>query len=176
MNDEIFNARSVEKTNTINADAFASERGPAGLVNTGKIAWGEPTTKRHTSKSEFDVTKLDTLPRVDIFYAHANMSPDLMEAAVRAGAKGIVVAGVGDGNMTEATLKTLESLRKSGTLVVRSSRVPKGPVLRNSEVNDDKAGFVASGELSPAKSRVLSQLALTKTNDPKKVQEMFNIY
>ena len=49
-------------------------------------------------------------------------------------------------------------------------------MLRNNEVNDDKMGFVASGELNPAKSRVLLQLALTKTNDPKQVQRMFNEY
>ncbi|WP_413291335.1 type II asparaginase [Bdellovibrio sp. HCB337] len=177
MNDEIHNARNVEKVNTINVEAFASpERGPEGLVNTGKIAWSEPSTKKHTSKSEFNIEKTDKLPRVDIFYAYANMAPDIIEAAVKAGAKGVVIAGVGDGNMTEATLKTLERLHKEGLLVVRSSRVPIGPVLRNSEVDDDKMGFVASGEFNPAKSRVLAMLALTKTNDPKKVQEMFNTY
>lgn len=177
MNDEIHNARNVEKVNTINVEAFASpERGPEGLVNTGKIAWGEPTTKKHTSKSEFSVDNMDKLPRVDIFYAYANMAPDIIDAAVKNGAKGIVIAGVGDGNMTEETLKTVERLRKNGILVVRASRVPIGPVLRNSEVDDDKMGFVASGEFSPAKSRVLAMLALTKTNDPKKVQEMFNTY
>ena len=61
-------------------------------------------------------------------------------------------------------------------VVVRSTRLPTGIVLRNNEVDDDKMGFVASGELNPAKSRVLAQLALTKTNDPKQVQEMFNEY
>ena len=49
-------------------------------------------------------------------------------------------------------------------------------MLRNNEIDDDKNGFVASGELNPAKSRVLVQLALTKTSDPKKVQTMFNTY
>ncbi len=78
------------------------------------------------------------------------------------------IAGVGDGNMTkEATADALEALvKKDGLLVVRSSRVPTGIVLRNNEINDDKAGFVASGEFNPQKSRVLAMLALTKTNDP----------
>lgn len=71
----------------------------------------------------------------------------------------------------------LEKLAKQrGLLVIRSSRVPTGLVLRNNEIDDDKAGFVASGELNPAKSRVLAQLALTKTRDPKKVQQIFNTY
>lgn len=178
MNDEIHPARNVEKFNTTNVETFRSpERGPQGLVHTGKISWFEPSEKKHTTKSEFDVAKLNQLPRVDILYAHSNMPTDLIDASAKAGAKGIVVAGVGDGNMTKEALAELENLaKKNNLLVVRSTRLPTGMVLRNSEVNDDKSGFVASGEFNPAKSRVLAQLALTKTRDPKKVQEMFNNY
>lgn len=178
INDEIHAARNVEKMNTTNVETFKSpERGPQGLVNTGKIAWFEPMDKRNTARSEFSVEGLQKLPRVDILYAHANMSPDLIDAAVRGGAKGIVIAGVGDGNMTEGALAALERWAKQkGILVVRSTRLPTGMVLRNNEVNDDKSGFVASGEFNPAKSRVLAQLALTETNDPKRVQQMFNTY
>jgi L-asparaginase len=110
---------------------------------------------------------------VDIIYAHANMSADLIDAAIRNGAKGIVVAGVGDGNMTAAALDVLTKAAKNGIAVVRSTRLPKGIVLRNNEVNDDEKGFVASGELNPGKSRVLLQLALTKTTDPVRIQKMF---
>jgi L-asparaginase len=179
VNDEIHAARNVEKMNTTNVETFKSpERGPQGLVNTGKISWFEPMKdKRHTSDSEFSVEKLDKLPRVDIIYAHANMSPDLIDSAARGGAKGIVVAGVGDGNMTKPALTELEKVAKQdGVLIIRSTRLPTGLVLRNNEVNDDKAGFVASGEFNPAKSRVLAQLSLTETNDPKKVQKIFNTY
>jgi L-asparaginase len=178
INDQIHSARDVEKTNTTNVEAFESpERGVQGLVNTGKIRWFEPTDKRHTDESEFSVQKLEALPRVDILYAHANMSPDLIDAAVRDGAKGLVIAGVGDGNMTQQAASELERLvKEEGLIVVRSTRVPTGVVLRNSEVNDDKAGFVASGELNPAKSRVLAQLALTRTHDPRTVQKMFDVY
>jgi L-asparaginase len=178
VNDEIHSARNIEKLNTTNIQAFASpERGPQGLVNTGKIAWFEPMDKRHTTRSEFSVDKLAALPRVDIIYAHANMSPDLIQAAVTGGAKGLVIAGVGDGNMTKEAVDALEkSAKENGVLVVRSSRIATGLVLRNNEINDDKMGFVASGEFNPAKSRVLAQLALTKTHDPKRVQEIFNTY
>ena len=101
------------------------------------------------------------------------MSADLIDAAIRNGAKGIVVAGVGDGNMTGAALDTLAKAAKSGVVVVRSTRLPSGIVLRNNEVNDDQMGFIASGELNPPKSRVLLQLALTKTSDPVQIQRMF---
>ena len=126
--------------------------------------------------SSLSTENSEALPRVDVIYAHANMSADLIDAAIRNGAKGIVVAGVGDGNMTAAALDVLTKAAKNGVVVVRSTRLPAGIVLRNNEVNDDKLGFVVSGELNPAKSRVLLQLALTKTKDPKQIQKMFYEY
>ena len=119
---------------------------------------------------------LDKLPRVDVLYAHANMSADLIDAAVKNGAKGLVIAGVGDGNMTTPALDAVSRAAKNGIVIVRSSRLPAGLTLRNNEVNDDENGFVASGELNPAKSRVLLQLALTKTNDPVRIQKIFYEY
>jgi L-asparaginase len=177
MNDEVHQARSVEKMNTTNVETFHSpERGPEALVNTGKITWFESSNKKHTTNSEFSVGSAENLPRVDVIYAHANMSADLIDAAVKNGAKGIVVAGVGDGNMTQEAMHALQKARKQNVVVVRSTRLPTGLVLRNNEVDDDKEGFVASGEFNPAKARVLTALAITKTTDPKKVQEMFNVY
>ena len=111
-----------------------------------------------------------------MIYAHANMSADLIDAAISNGAKGLVIAGVGDGNMTTPALDVLTRAAKSGVVVVRSTRLPSGITLRNNEVNDDEKGFVASGELNPAKSRVLLQLALTKTKDPVAIQKMFYEY
>jgi L-asparaginase len=178
MNDQIHSARTVEKTDTINMQTMMSpDRGPAGLVNTGKIAWLDMPAGKHTAQSEFDISNVTALPRVDIIYAHANMSPDLIDAAINNGAKGIVVAGVGDGNMTKEAVAALQkAVKEKGILVVRSTRLSTGVVLRNSEVNDDEMGFVASGEFNPGKSRVLAQLALLKTNDPKTVQTMFYTY
>jgi L-asparaginase len=151
LNDTIHYARNVMKTDTTSVQTFQSlNRGPAGVVHTGKI--------------------------VDVIYAHANMSADLIDAAVRNGAKGLVIAGVGDGNMTTAALDAVTKAAKSGIVVVRSTRLAEGITLRNNEVNDDEKGLVASGELNPAKSRVLLQLALTKTNDPVRIQRMFYEY
>jgi L-asparaginase len=177
LNDTIHYARNVVKTDTTSVQTFVSiNRGPAGLVNTGKIFWFEPMDKKLGSSSEFSVDGLDKLPRVDIVYAHAGMSADLIESAIAKGAKGIVVAGVGDGNMTTPALDALTTAAKNGVVVVRSTRLPEGIVLRNNEVNDDEKGFVASGELNPAKSRVLLQLALTRTTDPVRIQRMFYEY
>jgi L-asparaginase len=177
MNDEIHYARNVTKTDTTSIQTFKSLiRGPAGQVHTGKTFWWEPMDRKVGNATEFSVEGVTKLPRVDIIYAHANMSADLIDAAITNGAQGLVVAGVGDGNMTTPALDALTKAAKAGIAVVRSTRLPMGIVLRNNEVNDDEKGFVASGELNPAKSRVLLMLALTKTKDPKQIQKMFEIY
>ena len=93
-----------------------------------------------------------------------------------AGAQGIVVAGVGDGNMTAPALDALAALAKKGMVVVRSSRVGNGIVKRNVEVDDDKLGFVTAQDLNPQKARILLQLALIKTSDPAEIQRMFEEY
>lgn len=177
LNDEIHYARNVVKTDTTSVQTFKSlNRGPAGLVHTGTVEWFQPMDRKLGPASEFSVDGLDALPRVDIIYAHANMSPDLIEAAIRNGARGIVIAGVGDGNLTAPALEVVARAAKSGTVVVRSTRLPMGLVLRNNEVDDDALGLIASGELNPAKSRVLLQLALTRTTDAKRIQRMFYEY
>ena len=103
---------------------------------------------------------------MDIIFACADMSPDLIDAAVANGAKGIVIAGVGNGNMNKASLDAAASAAKKGVVVVRSSRVATGNVGRNVEVNDDELGFIASDELNPQKARILLSLALLKTRTP----------
>jgi L-asparaginase/Glu-tRNA(Gln) amidotransferase subunit D len=79
-----------------------------------------------------------------------------------AGAKGIVLAAVGDGNATQAQIGALASAAADGIVVVRSSRVGSGIVRRNIEVDDDALGFVAAYELNPQKARVLLRLRCSK--------------
>jgi L-asparaginase len=147
-----------------------------GAVLFGSTVWYRNPTDAHTANSELGIEGVTALPRVDIVYAHANMSPDLIDAAVKNGAKGIVIAGVGDGNMTAPALEAVERAVAAGAVVVRSSRVNGGIVRRNIETNDDEMGTVASMELNPAKARVLLQLVLLRTADPTQVQDYFNRY
>ena len=111
-----------------------------------------------------------------IVYSHVNLGGLMIDAMVEKGVKGIVLAGVGDGNTTDAALAALERAAKKGVAVVRCSRTGSGVVDRNVEVNDDKMGFIAGMELSAQKARILLMLGLTKTSDVKKLQEYFNEY
>ena len=178
MNDEIHYAVEITKTMTVNPATMKSpNRGLAGKIDAQIVRFFSPTEKRHTINSQFRIAEdVKELPHVDIIYAHANMKRNLIDAAVKSGAKGIVIAGVGDGNMTNEALNALAEHSKKGIIVVRSSKVGSGAVKRNIEVDDDKYGFVASMELNPVKARVLLQLALRETKDTKKIQQMFMEY
>lgn len=177
VNDDIHGARSFTKTSTTDVQTFRSiEYGLIGASLYGDNRWFRTPFRRHTSGSDLSVKGVKELPRVDVIYITADVSPDLITAAVNNGAKGIVTAGVGNGNMTGAALEAVQAAVKKGVVVVRSSRVISGTVGRNVEVNDDEAGTVASAEHNPGRSRVLLKLALLKTSDPKKIQEYFYSY
>jgi L-asparaginase len=176
-NDEIHFAREVAKTNTTQVGTFrATHRGLAGLVNAGRLHLYAPPVRRHTRDSEFSVAGLAPLPRVEIVYAHAGMGRDSIDAAVRAGAQGLVIAGVGDGNLGAVALRAAAGAARAGVAVVRSSRTGGGVVERNIEVDDDALGLIAADELNPPKARVLLMLGLTRTRDVRALQEMFYVY
>ncbi len=177
VNDWIHGASSLTKASTTAVQTFLSPlRGLVGTVAYGDAEFYRGPVGRNTVDSEFSLEGLTSLPRVDIVMAYENMDGALIDCAVAAGAKGVVVAGVGNGNMTETALNALGAQAKKGIVCVRSSRVVTGRVGRNVEVDDDKYGFVASLDLNPQKSRVLLRLALTKTKDPKQIQRYFDQY
>jgi L-asparaginase len=177
MNDWIHGAHSLTKTSTTAIQTFMSPlRGVVGISSYGKNDFYNTPVWKHTTGSEFDVASVTRLPRVDILYACADMSPDLIDAAVANGAKGIVIAGVGNGNMNQASLDAAARAAKRGVVVVRSSRVVTGTVGRNVEVNDDELNLIASDELNPQKSRVLLMLALLTPRGTADIQNLFYTY
>lgn len=176
MNDMINGARDLQKTNTLRVDTFQSpELGALGYFEGGKPVFYKASTRKHTKNTEFDISNLSDLPRVDIIYSHVNDDGKMAEAAVANGARGIVHAGTGNGSIHEKAEPALYNAAKKGIVVVRAARVPNGPTIESTPAWDE-AGFVHAGTLSPQKARILLQLALTKTNDPTKITEMFKQY
>lgn len=177
MNDWIHGAHSLTKTSTTAIQTFMSPlRGLVGISTYGRNDFYNTPQWKHTTESEFEINNVTTLPRVDILYAYADMSPDLINASVASGARGIIIAGVGNGNMNQASLEAVANAAKKGTVVVRSSRVPTGTVGRNVEVNDDAMNLIASDELNPQKARILLMLALLKPRTPAQIQNLFYTY
>ena len=174
MNDEIHAAREVTKTNTTNVAAFASPNsGKIGTVNYGTVNFYMAPLRKHTISSDFNIKDIKALPRVDIIYGHAQDSGDLVDAAVQKGAKGIIVAGVGNGNLYPDLQAALAKASEAGVIVVRSSRTGSGSTSVGAEVDDAKLGFLTADNLNPQKARVLLMLALGKTSDKAKIQSFF---
>ena len=177
MNGLILGAESVLKMNTIDVQTFqAPNSGALGYIFNGKVFYNQAPLKKHTTQSVFDVTNLNSLPKVGIVYSYSNIEADMVTPLLHHDYKGIIHAGVGNGNIHKNIFPVLTEARKKGILVVRSSRVPTGPTTLDAEVDDAQYHFIASQELNPQKSRVLLMLALTKTNDWKQIQQYFNEY
>ncbi|AJK70223.1 type II asparaginase [Campylobacter coli] len=176
MNDKILSARGVVKTHSLNVDAFSSpDFGDLGYIVDGKVFFYNNVTKAHTKNAPFDVSKLTSLPKVDILYSYSNDGSGVAAKALfEHGTKGIVVAGSGAGSIHKNQKDVLKELLKKGLKVVVSSRVVAGCVAVSD--SDEKLGFISAEDLNPQKARVLLILALTKTSDPKKIQEYFLKY
>jgi L-asparaginase len=176
-NDSIHGAREVVKTNTLSVQTFESPNmGLLGALHYGSFRMYRKPLKKHTTNSIFSIRSIEELPRVVVIFAHSNMNGDLIRAAVEMGVKGIVLAGVGNGNASKRAIAAMAEAREQGVVIVRSTRSSSGAVLRNQEVDDDANGFVVSDQLNPAKARVLLQLGLTQTDDVKAIQEYFWTY
>lgn len=177
MNDRIHGAHSLTKSNTTSVETFLSPvNGLMGTVIYGDVKYFRGPFRKHTLYSEFSPEYTLPLPRVDIIYACTDMPPDLIGASVDRGARGIVIAGDGNGNMNRATIDAARLYAGKGIVIVRASRVPTGTVGRNVEVDDDANGFIASDELNPAKARILLMLALVKKRSRKNIQKLFYTY
>lgn len=182
MNGKVHNARYVQKQVCEGLDAFDSrEAGPIARLKgcqithyTRSIGQKHGEASQLTLEKALNTTDEKTLPRVSIYYAAALADDKMLEAVLMTKPQGIIVAGVGNGNVAGSTLSVLQEASRQGISVVRSSRCSSGYVTRNLEVADDAFGFIVAHDLNPQKARILLMLALQKTNDPSRIQIFFN--
>jgi len=176
LNDEIQTARDVTKTSTLRLEAFRShDLGMLGYADPdGRVAIYRRPSRRHAPDTEFDVAGRAELPRVDIAGSYAGADGSAVRAFVAAGARGIVSAALPPGVTTPAETEALLEARRRGLLVVVSSRAGSGRVLPRTVLRQQ--GLVAADNLTPQKARVLTMLALTRTEDASEVQRMFDEY
>lgn len=176
MNGKVYGAADVTKTNTTSVETFQSPNsGPLGYIHNGEVRFFRPAAKQ-ADAPYFNIAGLKALPKVGIAYGYSSVEGDVVKMMIKKDYKGIVYAGVGNGNIHKNVFPELEKARKDGIIVVRSSRVPTGATTLDAEVDDNKYEFVASWGLNPQKARILLMLALTKTDDWKAIQKYFNNY
>lgn len=192
MNGKVYGAADVTKTNTTSVETFQSPNaGALGYIHNGEVFYyhapanysgqcvdyvHEGTLHAEPRTPHFNIDGLKALPKVGIAYGYSNVEGDVIDMMIEKNYKGIVYAGVGNGNIHKNVFPELEKARKAGIIVVRSSRVPTGATTLDAEVDDNKYRFVASWGLNPQKARILLMLALTQTDDWRVIQKYFNNY
>ena len=176
LNNEIQAARDVTKTNSYRLETFSSnELGFLGYADSDEdVVFYRNPTKVHTTDTEFDISGLSELPRVDIAYAYAGADDLMINALTAAGVRGIVAAGLGSGGSPSKFMDGLRSAQKQGCKVVISTQVGNGRVMRTRRFGED--GFIVADNLTPKKARILLMLALSKTDDPEDIQRMMLTY
>lgn len=175
MNDQISSAFGVTKRNSTNVATFrCPDTGFLGFMQNNKPYFTNTITKRHTTRSEFSVKNLKTLPRVDVHYTTLGEDGKVVDAMVKIGSKGIINAGLGHANVPNDVMKSLVAAQKAGTVVVVGSRVGTGLITPLNKFS--KEGFVSAMMHNPQKARILLMLALTKTTKQEEIQRIFNEY
>jgi len=175
LNDEIHAARDVVKTSTYRLQTFRSlDYAALGHVDGDGAHFFRSPSRKHMPDTPFAALDLDALPRVDIVYSYAGADGALVEAAVAAGARGIVSAGFAPGSPIPQQRTAFERAVKSGVIIVQCSRAASGRVAPRRRLRE--SGIVAGEDLSPQKARILLMLMLTTTSDVGAIQSAFQTY
>lgn len=174
LNDTIHGARDVTKTATYRVETFQGrDLGPLGYADAdGRVVFYHRPAKRHTTSSVFDWAELSDLPRVDVVVSYIGADATMVDAAVAAGARGIVSAGTGAGRPTPQEEAALVRAHEQGVVICQGTRVGSGRAVRSPGLV--KKGWVATDNLQPWKAKVLLSLALTRTTDPGEIQELID--
>lgn len=171
LNNEINAARDVVKTSTYRVQTFrALDYGPLGVVDGDGVHFYRAPLGMHMPDTPFAGRDITALPRVDVIYSYAGADGDLVEAAVKAGAKGLVSAGFAPGTPSPAQQTAFLDAAKAGIVVVQGSRAT-GRIAPRRRLRE--TGIVAAEDLSPQKARILLALMLTTTTDIGEIQQAF---
>jgi L-asparaginase len=175
LNDEIHAAREVTKTATYRLQTFRTpDFGVLGHADGDAVVYYRQPLRRRAPHTEFYITALETLPRVDITYAYTGSDGTAVRAFLAAGAQGIVSAGFAPGFCGNGDLAPLQEAARRGVIVVQSTRAGSGRTVRSTRVK--QSGFLTADNLTPQKARLLLALALTITREREEIARIFAEY
>ena len=107
------------------------------------------------------------LPKVDILYAAREFDGKLVLNAQSNGAKGVIIAGTGNGGIPSGEDEIDEALEK-GLQIVVGTRVPFGPSSPSTTPTYAKSGFV-----HVIQARIMLQLAIASGYNMNQTIELF---
>ncbi|MGV0405043.1 asparaginase [Corynebacterium marquesiae] len=151
--DHVIPARSAFKSDTAKADGFAN--------NNGKKQPQRPKALKHQPLGN---------TRVDIIAAYPGAPADLIQRSLDSGAEGIVIEGMGAGNIGDELAQAAKAAAKK-VPVVLTTRVDHGPVEgiyggAGGGATLADAGVISSGTLRAPQARMLLAAAISTDTDP----------
>ena len=187
LNDEINSARDVTKNDALSLDTFGSGRyGVLGVVDGSGVAYYRKPLRRHSAASEFDVTAIKELPRVDVIMTYQGATGDVINAVVDAGAKGVILATAGAGATSGTQGAGITYAVGKNVFVVTTTRTGSGRIAVRGGGAGGRGGGgrgaagpiyrIAGDDLEPIKARILLMLAIATTTDGAAIQRMFSEY
>ena len=153
----IHGARHVRKSHPYRVDAFDSgESGPVGWVEEGCVRLNRPwPVLKEGTNVGFGESAATMWPRVEIVLSYAGASGATVDALVRDGVAGLVVAGTGNGTVHRSLEAALLSAVDRGVRVVRTTRCTQGQIV----VRSGDGAFELS-DLPAVKARISLMLDL----------------
>ena len=173
MNNEVLMASEVTKIDTLALNTFqAPSHGSLGIIDCNQLVLLKDASK----KTFIDTDKYE--PKVALIKTGLDMGDDLIKFAADAGYKGIVIEGMGRGNIPPEAFEGIKYARKKGIQVVLVSRCLTGRVYDSygylgSGRDLKNIGCIFGGDLPGQKARIKLMLALGKTNDEQELKDIF---
>jgi len=189
LDDRLISAREVRKLYQRTGGFSGGDMGLLGVVTTSGPEFFYAPVRRHGSTSEFDLSRVDSLPQVELTFSYPGGTGPLFASPPA----GVVVATTG---LTRAEGSVFRALRGAGTVIVtsfpsgdnvnqpRSAAEIRSDTVQIPKTADDSLRVaeralpptVVTQHLTPQKARILLMLALTRTRDPREVQRYFVEY
>jgi L-asparaginase len=173
LNDTVLAAAEATKTHTESFDAFQSPNfGPLGVVDKGEVIIRRDSILRE----HLDTNEL--AEPVYLIKMAAGSDALLIDACVRGGAKGIVLEGLGRGNVPPDCVPALRRALSLGIAVVLTSRCLRGRVFESYGYEGGgkqlrNLGVIFADYISGHKARIKLMLALSLTLHPSEVRAIF---
>ena len=173
MNNEVLMASEVTKIDTLALNTFqAPSHGSLGIIDCNQLVLLKDASK----KTFIDTDKYE--PKVALIKTGLDMGDDLIKFAADAGYKGIVIEGMGRGNIPPEAFEGIKYARKKGIQVVLVSRCLTGRVYDSygylgSGRDLKNIGCIFGGDLPGQKARIKLMLALGKTNDEQELKDIY---
>lgn len=174
MNDEIHAASEVIKMKSFGIDAFSSF--PFGFL--GNLTPNGVEFRRKLLKREFyEIDQVEE--KVALVKVCFSMNPDIIDLLASANYKGIVLEGMGVGNVPPSLVPVLEKALKKGVIIVLSSRCPGSEVIPmygydGGSLDLLKKGIIPAGKLNGLKARVKLMVLLGVTKDVEELRDRFS--